>query len=147
MADDGDSTTVLEAAYLGSYKSLRFALFRGTKSTLPLTITMKATIKAWEAANKLSPSQADISPSSPLSLSLLPHFYGLPDPMVWMTKGIKTVEDTIREGELLTFNQLKTRHDLPNAYYFRFLQLRHAFQVQFRELGLETQPSAVEKHG
>lgn len=60
---------------------------------------MKATIKAWEAATKLwSPSQVDISLSFPLSPSLLPHFYGLPDLMVWMTKGIKTVEDTTREG-------------------------------------------------
>lgn len=54
LADAGDTATVLEAAHLGSYESLRFAIFRGTKVDLPLTVSMKATIKAWEAAVKLA---------------------------------------------------------------------------------------------
>lgn len=54
LADDGDSTTVLEAAQLGSYESLRLALYRGQRSDLPLTLTMKATIKAWEVTTKLA---------------------------------------------------------------------------------------------
>lgn len=32
---------------------------------------------------------------------------------------------------MLSFNQLKDRHDLPNWYFFRYLQLRHAFVAQF----------------
>lgn len=47
LSDDGDAATVLEAAHLGSYEGLRLALFRGTKSDLPITLTMTATIKAW----------------------------------------------------------------------------------------------------
>lgn len=50
--DDGDSATVLEEAHLGSYESLRLALYRGTKSNLPLAFTMKATIRAWETAGE-----------------------------------------------------------------------------------------------
>lgn len=41
---------VLDAAQLGSYESLRLALYRGPKSSLPLTVSMKVTIKAWEVA-------------------------------------------------------------------------------------------------
>lgn len=74
----------------------------------------------------------------------LPHFYDLPDPMVWVSKSIKTVGDITRKGELLTFDQRKARHDLPNTYYFRYFQLRHASQVQFCDIGIETQPSALQ---
>lgn len=54
LADDGDLTNVLEGAYLVSFESLRLDLYRGTKSNLPLTLTMKATIKAWEPVEKLA---------------------------------------------------------------------------------------------
>lgn len=67
LADDGDSATVLDAAHLGSYISLRLALYGGNKPDLPLTLTTKATIKAWESAVKLAcPSYQDVSASTPL---------------------------------------------------------------------------------
>lgn len=146
MAEDGDAATVLEAAHLGSLETLRFALFRGLRSELPLTSTMKATIKAWTTAVKLAcPSYKGVSPSTPIWMNpALPQFYNLPDPMIWAVKGIKTLGDITAYGELLTFSQLQSRHDLPNSYLFRFLQVRHAFQVQFREAGIESLPSSLE---
>lgn len=146
IAEDGDAATVLEAAQLGSYESLRFALFRGSRSELPLTLTMKATIKAWMTAVKLAcPSYGGFSPSTPIWMNpTLPQFYNLPDPMIWAVKGIKTLRDITYFGELQTFSQLQSRHDLPNTYLFRFLQIRHAFQEQFRELKVESLPSSLE---
>lgn len=52
LGDDGDSTTVLEAATLESYESLKYAIFHGTHFTLPLAFSIKATIKAWEFTQK-----------------------------------------------------------------------------------------------
>lgn len=40
ISDDRDSATVLEAAHLGSYESLRLAIHRGTN--LPLTLSIKS---------------------------------------------------------------------------------------------------------
>lgn len=67
LADEGDSATVLKAVQLGSYESLRLALYRGPKSNLPLTESMKRTIKAWDVTTALvSPSFVGVTPSGPL---------------------------------------------------------------------------------
>lgn len=146
LSDEGDAATVLEAAHLGSYESLRLALFRGTKSDLPLTETMKVTIRAWELAVKLaSPSYAGLSPSSPIWMNhKLPHFYNIPDPGVWAVKGVKTLKDITLFGDLLTFFQMQARHELPNSYLFRFFQIRHAFPEQGKETRVESLPSTLE---
>lgn len=109
MADDGDSATVLETAHLGSFESLKFALYRGPKSCLPLTSSMKATIRVWETTTILmSPSYLGVTPSAPLWMNpALHHFYSLPDPMVWVCGGVKVLGDITIEGELCIFDQLK----------------------------------------
>lgn len=119
-ADDGDSATVVEAAHLGLYKSLKMALYRGPKSCLPLTDSMKVTIKAWETTTILmSPSYTGVTPSAPIWMNpKLPHFFSLPDPMIWVCKGVKLLNDITREGELCTFDQIKSRHNLPNSFFF-----------------------------
>lgn len=67
LADSGDSATIPEVAHLGSYESLRLALYRGPKSSLPITDSMKATIRAWEVNTTLvSPSYLEVTPSAPL---------------------------------------------------------------------------------
>lgn len=67
LADDGDLATMFGATQLGSYESLCFSLYRGPKSNLPLTLTIKATIKAWDPAVKLACSSSlGIPPSAPL---------------------------------------------------------------------------------
>ena len=146
-SDEGDSATVLEAAHLGSYETLRFAIHRGVKMDLPLTVSMRASIKAWEAAVDLAnPSYRGLSPSTPLWMNpKLSHFYSFDDPMGWATRGIKTLKDVTMDGELLTFDQLKARHDLPNNQLFRYLQLRHALKSQFKVLAIESVPSRLEE--
>lgn len=125
LADDGDSATVLEAAHLGSYESLRMALYRGIKLDLPLTLTMRDTIEAWESVVKLvCPNYQGVSSSAPLWMNpTLSHFYNIPDRMVWAIKGIKTLKDITCYWDLLTFAQMKARHDLPNSYLFRFFSI------------------------
>lgn len=65
---------------------------------------MKATIKEWDIAVKLAcPSYLGFSPFAPLWMNPKLHqFYILLDPMVWAIKGIKTIKDIIKEGELLS---------------------------------------------
>lgn len=89
LGDNGDSATVLKAAILGSNESLQLALFRGRKSVLSLTRSMKATIRAWATSQQLmQPDFKGISPSAPLWMNpCLPHFYELPDPWGVGNKG------------------------------------------------------------
>lgn len=142
--DNGDS--VLEAALLGSYESLRLALYRGPKSSLPLTVTMKATIRAWEVSTTLaSPSYLGVTPSAPLWMNPnLSHFCSLLDPTLWAGWGVKVLQDITREGDLITFDLLKARHNLQNSTFFRYLQLRHAFGAQFGDRRVEYLPSTLE---
>lgn len=122
LVDDVESATVLEAAQLGSYESLRLALYRGPKSNLPLTESMKATIRAWETTtNLVSPSYVGVTPSAPLWNPNLPHFCSLPDPMIWACGDVKVLGDITREWDLITFDQLKARHNLPSSFFFRYL--------------------------
>lgn len=120
-SDDGDSATVVEAAHLGSYETLRLAIHRGVGSELPLTLATKATIKAWgEAVVLACPSYLGFSPQTPLwGNPKLSHFYSFQDTMVWVVKGIKLLKDITQDGILLTFDQLKTKHDLPNFIFLR----------------------------
>lgn len=64
--------------------------------------------------------------------------------MVWVSRGIKLFKAITRDGKLLNFDQLKHRHDLPNLYYFWFLQLRLAFQAQFGDRSIESFPLDLE---
>lgn len=58
-----------------------------------------------------------------------------------LQKEYKKVGDIAQEGTLLSFDQLKTKCFFPNQYFFRYLHVRHAFQLQFQTLRIETQPS------
>lgn len=81
-----------------------------------------------------------ISPSS--SLWMNPRISHL-DPMVWVSQGI-IVEDIVTDRSLLTFKQLKAKYDLSHSYYFRYLQLWHAFQTQFQDQAIEIKPLTLE---
>lgn len=105
-SDAGDSATVVEVAHLGSNETLRLAIHRGAISDLPLTLSMKATVKAWDEVVELScPSYFGFSPQTPLwGNPKLPNFYSFSDPMVWVIKGIKLLTDITRDGVHLTFD-------------------------------------------
>lgn len=95
--------------------------------------------------NLMSPSYIGTTLSAPLWMNPnLPHFYSLPDPMVWASRGVKVLGDITREGELITFDQLKTQHNLSNPYFFQYLQRRHAFQTHFSSRRVEVLPFALE---
>lgn len=127
--DNGDSATVVEAAHLGSYESLKLALYRGLKSCLPLPDSMKSTNKTWEITTTLmSPNYSGVTPSAPLWMNTkFPHFFCFPDPMIWACKGVKVLNDITRDGELCTFDQLKARHNLPNSFFLPLFTVASCF--------------------
>lgn len=64
-----------------------------------------------------------------------------------LTMGNKRNKNTKRCHMLwrtVDFPQLQTKHELTNPYFFRFIQLRHAFQTQFKEKTVESLPSDLE---
>lgn len=83
-SDDSNASVVLEAAFLDSYESLKNALYRGLQGPFPLTLSMKAVIRAWrmqvckrhEDPNRWSPA------TSLWNNSCLPEFQTIPDSVI-----------------------------------------------------------------
>lgn len=68
----------------------------------------------------------------------------IPNPNVWVNKGITFLDQIFSECQLQTFDRLKHQHGLLNSYLFRFLQLRHAFSSQFENHQVAFYTSALE---
>lgn len=51
--------------------------------------------------------------------------------LLWANRGVVGLKHLVTEGRLSTFSELKVKYDLPNWMFFRFLQVRHAFQHHF----------------
>lgn len=135
----------LEAAILGSYAALSNLVFRGPKAYPNLTTPMRTTIAVWQKARASFRSAGKISPHTPLwGNPNLPHLRTVPDPQVWATKGIMNLRHLVTGGRLMTFQELKGKYGLPNWMFFRFLQVRHAFQHQFPG-GINLESDPVEK--
>lgn len=63
------------------------------------------------------------------------------DTQVWAARGIVGLKHLVMGHQLHTFPELKAKYNLPNWIFFRFLQVRHAFQHQFSSgVTLESDP-------
>lgn len=121
----------LEAAILGSYAALSNLVFCGVKAYPELTTLMRTTITVWHRARAVYHPPETLSPHTSLwGNPNLPHMRNVPDPQVWASRGIVGLKHLVTGGRLSTFPELKTEHNLPNWMFFRFLQVRHAFQHQ-----------------
>uniref|UniRef100_A0A803J4Y6 Reverse transcriptase domain-containing protein n=1 Tax=Xenopus tropicalis TaxID=8364 RepID=A0A803J4Y6_XENTR len=141
-----NAATILEAQVMGSLEELKNLLYRGTKYTKKASPLMKATIRAWQATNRLHPKpQKHYSEHTPLWCNPhLKHFKSIPDPQLWAQHNIKYLSDIMENGILLPYPELKQKHTLPNRMLFRYLQLRHAAETQFGHLPIETTPTHIE---
>lgn len=73
-----------------------------------------------------------LSPHTPLWKNPnLPHFFGFEEPVVWTRFGVKKIRDIMHNSRLRTFDELKSLFNLPNTHFFKFIQLRHAYQLQY----------------
>lgn len=130
--EPSNPASAVEAALLGSYSELRNLIHKGPRSSPKISVPMKTTIKVWDTVNAKLGTQNALSPVTPLwGNPRLSHFRSIPDPVIWARYGIVTLGDIVSQGQLITFDDLKSRKDLPNQMFFRFLQLRHAFRSQF----------------
>lgn len=143
---EDDAAVTLEAAIVGSFEALSHLLYRGGGAPYPITTSMKATIRAWGMANGMEPSSTQaMSPHAPLwNNPQLPHFFKIPDPIVWTKHGIKKIVDIVHSGTIMQFDCLKSKFNLPNTHLFRYLQLRHAYHSQFGASAIVLQESDIE---
>lgn len=76
MIQSNDAGIVLEAAIVGSYKAVMHLLFRGSRAQYPITISMRAIVRAWAVSSKAVTGDCTaISPHTPLWKNpQLPHF-------------------------------------------------------------------------
>lgn len=58
--------------------------------------------------------------------------------------GIKQLKHIVGGRKLLTFDQHKDKYNLPNWYFFRYIQLRHSSLAQFSSDTLELGASPLE---
>lgn len=86
-----------------------------------------------------------ICPHNPLWFNpSLSEFMSIPDPSVWALMVIKNVDQICAGGQLQNFDGLKQKYNLPNAYLFRFLQLRHPFNIKFENSQVAFYTSTLE---
>lgn len=64
--------------------------------------------------------------------SNLPELLTLPDVDIWINQGGIYLLQVMNSAGVKLFQDLKPTFGLPNSMLFRFLQLRHALQSQFR---------------
>lgn len=133
--DISNPATQIEAAVLGSLEALKFLLFRGPRAPYPLTPSMRTTLRAWGA----------ISPNAPLWLnSTLKHIFKLPEHHAWTKFNIKTVTQIVSNQSLVPLSKLNSDCNIPQSYFFRFLQLSHAFGCQFSSSPPQLNQSSLE---
>lgn len=87
---------------------------------------MMSAQSAWQQIHQiLYPQGKSLSPQT-----LLCHIFLFPDPVFWVTRGVKVLGDILHSNALLTFEELKSHFDLSNSYLFSHLQLPYAFMAQ-----------------
>lgn len=62
-------------------------------------------------------------------------FINIPDLELWESRGIYYIHHLLFNGTLKTYDTLKEEFSLPNFMFFRYLQVRHATQTQFLQVG------------
>lgn len=63
----------------------------------------------------------------------LPELQTVSDYKLWIARGVIFLSQVIVNGTITSFQALKDGFDLPNHMFFRYLQLRHALNSQFRD--------------
>lgn len=66
----------------------------------------------------------------------MPELLTIPDPILLAAYGIVYLYQVMTTSGPKTFQTLKDKFSLPNHLLFRYLQLRHALQTQFRNLNV-----------
>lgn len=62
------------------------------------------------------------------------HLQRILDGQLWAAHGEVDLKHIMSDGRLMGFSDLKTTYNLTNSMFFKYLQLRHAVQVQFPAL-------------
>lgn len=62
----------------------------------------------------------------------MPKLTSIPDHEMWVYKGIIYLSQVVAGGTVKSFQTFKDKFALPNHMLFRYLQLRHALNTQFR---------------
>lgn len=55
----------------------------------------------------------------------------VPDGVCWAAYGVKYAHQLFRDGFFRSFTDLKAEYAIPNTFFFRYLQLRHAVMAQY----------------
>lgn len=123
---------ILEAAILGSYAALSNLVYRGLKAHPAITTLMKMTVRVWQQAGTIYRAESTFSPYTPLwGNPQLKHYYQLPDPELWASKGIVTLKHSLPTGSRSPLLVLRETYAVPASMTFRYYQLKHATQAQF----------------
>uniref|UniRef100_A0A803J2H9 Reverse transcriptase domain-containing protein n=1 Tax=Xenopus tropicalis TaxID=8364 RepID=A0A803J2H9_XENTR len=131
--DPNNQATVLEAAVVSSFEALANQIYRGIPSIHPLTPPMKTLIQVFSRTVKATHQKANSwSKWTPLwGNNTLTQFKTFPDANLWAAAGVKRLHDVVEAGGIKRYAQLKEEFNLQNHMLFRYLQLKHAFQIQF----------------
>ena len=63
----------------------------------------------------------------------------------WREKGVRSLSDLYQGGHLMSFEQLKAKHNLPVSHFFRYLQVRNFIKQHVSTLSEIPHHPALEK--
>lgn len=73
----------------------------------------------------------------------LPELYKLEGFSPWMLKGIYAIHHLQLDGALKSFDRLREDFSMPHAFFYQYLQPRHAYAAQSCNLDISVQPTPV----
>lgn len=95
---------------------------------------------------KVGGTSLTTSPNAPLWHNpQLSEIFKIPDGACWANYGVKYAHQLFRDRTFRSFTDLKTEYKIPNKFFFRYLQLRHAATAQFGREEDVLSPSSMQK--
>lgn len=106
---------------------------------------MRSVLCAWIVQSEEFGGPFPPSPHAPLWRNPnLSQFFASEDPVVWTKFGIKKLGNVSTNGQLKTFDKLKSLYHLPHTHFFCYIQLRRACQKQFKHVCAPFSEFAIE---
>ena len=141
------ASVATQAALVHLFEGLINVLYRNGPYPLGGGEILKMLYKIFHICNKrVGGSSLEASPNAPLWHNpQLKEIVKVPDGSCWAKYGVKYAHQLFRDGVFRSFADLKTEYGVPNAFFFRYLQLRHAVTAQYGGGVVALSPSKMEK--
>uniref|UniRef100_A0A803KDS8 Reverse transcriptase domain-containing protein n=1 Tax=Xenopus tropicalis TaxID=8364 RepID=A0A803KDS8_XENTR len=139
LPDPYNPNMTLQALTLGSIEGMNNFPYRHVNDFPKVPTTLSVPYRNWIAALKLYKRDPPlVSARLPIwGNSYLPHLRNLQEFILWPTQNFKYLGDLLINSTFPTYEHISLRCQPTKPQFYRYLQLRHAFNAQFATLSPE----------